>query len=141
MDPVDMVMELAVVDRDTAVAALAEHKEVWIAVDALLTKPMIAGDRFLPPPPVVDNGLTPEQDAICRRGRWLQDQVNVVFSVAHSKTRTPHGQDSQADEAQAPPVELPHHLGQEPPLPLTNESAPDSPERTTQQAQQSAPPQ
>ena len=141
MDPVDMVMELAVVDREKAVAALAEHKEVWIAVDALLTKPMTSGDRFLPPPPVVDNGLTPEQDAMCRRGRWLQDQVNVVFSVAHSKTRTPLGQDSQAGEAQAPPVELPPHPEQPESQPLTNELVSDSPERMTQQAQQSVPPQ
>jgi hypothetical protein len=141
MDPVDMVMELAVVDRETAVAALAQHKEVWVAVDALLTKPMSAGDRFLPAPPVVDDGLTPEQRELCRRGRWLQDQVNVVFSVAHSKTRTPLGQDSQADEVQAPPVELPLHRGQEPPLPLMNGSEQDSPERMTQQGQQSVTPQ
>ena len=94
-----MVMELAVVDRETAVAALAEHKEVWVAVDALLTKPMTAGDRFLPPPPEVDDGLSPEQRELCRRGRWLQDQVNVVFSVAHSKIRTQPDQGSLEHES------------------------------------------
>lgn len=111
MDPVDTVMELAAVDRDTAVAALAQHKEIWVAVDALLTKPMVAGDRFIPPPPTVDNGLTPEQDAICRRGRWLQDQVNVVFSVAHSKIRTlPDEVPQEAPaHAEAPPSS-PEHL-------------------------------
>ena len=89
MDPVETVMELACVDRVAAQEALAEHKEVWLAVDALLARPPVAGDRFLPPPPEIDHGLTPEQEALCRRGRWLQDQVNAVFSVAHSQTQTP----------------------------------------------------
>ncbi len=137
-----MVMELAVVDRETAVAALAEHKEVWVAVDALLTKPMTAGDRFLPPPPEVDDGLSPEQRELCRRGRWLQDQVNVVFSVAHSKVRTLPEPDQSAPEVAAPPVELPlPEPGPAQSPPSTSESAQGSLEQTTQQAPQSASPQ
>ena len=84
----DMVMELANVSREVAEEALAKHKEVWLAVDALMERPVVAGDKFIPPKPKVDTGLTSEQEALCQRGRWLQDQVNVVFSVAHSKTRT-----------------------------------------------------
>lgn len=82
-------MELAGVSRETAEAALAEHTEVWLAVDALLLKPTVAGEKYIPARPVIDTGLTPEQEAMCKRGRWLQDQVNAVYSVAHSKTRPP----------------------------------------------------
>jgi hypothetical protein len=85
----ETVMELANVSREVAEEALAKHKEVWLAVDALMERPVVAGDKFIPPKPKVNTGLTSEQEALCQRGRWLQDQVNVVFSVAHSKTRTP----------------------------------------------------
>jgi len=96
----DMVMELAGVSREVAEEALAKHKEVWLAVDALMERPAVAGDKFIPPKPKVDTGLTSEQEALCQRGRWLQDQVNVVFSVAHSKIR------NQPDLLQA--LEAPH---------------------------------
>ncbi len=142
MDTIEAVMNLAGVDRATAEAALAEHKEVWLAIDSLLTRPTTAGDRFLPPPPTVDNGLTPEQEALCRRGRWLQDQVNVVFSVAHSKIRTLPDQDSQALEDGVPPVELPHqgpdHV-QSPPS--TTESRLGSDEQNSQRDLRSETPQ
>ena len=102
----DMVMELANVSREVAEEALAKHKEVWLAVDALMERPVVAGDKFIPPKPKVDTGLTSEQEALCQRGRWLQDQVNVVFSVAHSKTRTQP--DPLVPEASStPPVEVP----------------------------------
>lgn len=82
-----MVMEFANVTRQVAEDALAQHKEIWLAVDALMIKPMVAGDKYIPEKPKIDTGLTSEQEALCMRGRWLQDQVNAVFSVAHSKTR------------------------------------------------------
>lgn len=91
----ELVMELAGVSREVAEAALATHKEVWIAVDALLPTAPTSGVR---PKPVIDTGLTPEQDALCRRGRWLQDRVNAVCSVAHSKTLRPS--DDQPEAAQ-----------------------------------------
>lgn len=84
----DMVMDLANVSREVAEEALAKHKEVWLAVDALMECHVAAGNKYIPPKPKVNTGLTSEQEALCQKGRWLQDQVNVVFSVAHSKTRT-----------------------------------------------------
>ncbi len=101
----EMIMELAGVTREVAEEALAKHKEVWLAVDALMERPAVAGDKFIPPKPKVDTGLTSEQEALCQRGRWLQDQVNVVFSVAHSKIRTqPDPQAPLEDQHdQAPP--------------------------------------
>lgn len=80
-------MELANVTRAVAEEALAKHKEVWLAVDALMERPAVAGDKYIPPKPSVNTGLTSEQEALCQRGRWLQDQINAVFSVAHSQTQ------------------------------------------------------
>jgi hypothetical protein len=96
----ELIMELAGVDHETATKALAEHKEVWLAVDALLVKPVVSGEKYLPAKPVVVSNLSEEQKALCDRGRWLQDQVNAVFSVAHSQTR-------QVVQPEVESVELP----------------------------------
>ena len=82
-------MQLAGVDEATAARALLEHETVEDAVDALLVKPTVSGEKYIPAKPVIDTGLTPDQEAMCKRGRWLQDQINAVYSVAHSKTRLP----------------------------------------------------
>jgi hypothetical protein len=111
-------MELANVSREVAEEALAKHKEVWLAVDALMECPVAPGTKLIPPKPKVNTGLTSEQEALCQKGRWLQDQINVVFSVAHSKTRNLPLDDlapvAEEQDALAPPpspemaaVELP----------------------------------
>jgi hypothetical protein len=81
-------MKLADVDEATARAALAQYKTPLDAIAALLVKPVVSGEKYIPPPPSVETGMTSEQEERCRKGRWLQDQVNAVFSVAHSKTQT-----------------------------------------------------
>jgi len=99
-------MDLAGVSREVAEEALAKHKEVWLAVDALMERPVVAGDKYIPPKPKVNTGLTSEQEALCERGRWLQDRVNAVFSVAHSKIQTQPVQEEVPEEQgghQAPP--------------------------------------
>lgn len=122
----DIVADLAGVDLVTAAKALAEHKEIWLAVDALMVKPVVSGEKYMPEKPTVDAGLSQDQKAICERGRWLQDQVNSVFSVAHSKIR-------QADQQQVESVDLPlvadlPESGSAPPP----SPQPDSGEKTTQ---------
>jgi hypothetical protein len=82
-------MTLAGVDEATATRALLEYETVEDAVDALMVKPIVSGDAYSRPRPTIDTGMTPEQEERCRKGRWLQDQVNAVFSVAHSQTQTP----------------------------------------------------
>ncbi len=89
-------MELTGCGPVEAANALTEHKEIWLAVDALLTKPVVSGEKYIPKKPVIDTGLTEEQKERCDRGRWLQDQVNAVFSVAHSQTQTQPGQEAPA---------------------------------------------
>lgn len=81
----EMVMELANVTQEVAEEALAKYEEVWLAVDSLIQKPAIASDRYIPEKPKACAHLTSEQKEMCDRGRWLQDKVNAVFSVAHSK--------------------------------------------------------
>lgn len=104
----ELVMELAGVDRPTAEAALAEHKEVWLAVGALMETPTLASDKYLPPKPKVSMDLTSEQKELCDRGRWLQDRINAVFSVAHSKTLPPPDDLPTVPELEEPPsVEIP----------------------------------
>lgn len=89
----DLVMSLAGVSQEVAERALAEHGSVEAALDALIQKPTVAGDTYLPPKPIVNTGLDPEQEARCRKGRWLQDQVNVVVSVAQTQVRSPPEQE------------------------------------------------
>lgn len=99
-------MELAGVSREVAEEALAKHKEVWLAVDALMDCPVVAGNKYIPPKPKVNTGLTSEQEVLCQKGRWLQDRINAVFSVAHSKTRIQSDQEEVAaiqGGTQAPP--------------------------------------
>ena len=133
-----LVAELAGVSLEVAEKALAEHKEVWLAVDALLLRPTTAGDKYIPAKPKIDTGLTPEQEEMCKRGRWLQDQVNVVFSVAHSKIRTQPGSVPETSPSENLPVVLP--LAESSVPAQTSESQPDSREQTAQPAQQSETP-
>ena len=79
-------------------ALMHNDLDVVLAIDSLLTKPVVAGEKYIPKRPTVDPGMTDEQKERCDKGRWLQEQVNAVFSVAHSQTRS----DPPALEAPAP---------------------------------------
>ena len=83
-----LLMSLTGVDEKTAQELLTKYETVEDAVDSFFVKKDAPGDKYLPPKPKVDTGMSEEQRALCERGRWLQDKVNVVFSVAHSKIRT-----------------------------------------------------
>ena len=128
----EVVMELTGCGPREAAAALAEHKEIWLAVDALLPTPVPAGAKHIPARPLVDPGMSEEQKERCDRGRWLQDQVNAVFSVAHSKSQTLPVQ-SAVEAPTSPPQELltapPVSLAQSP---STTSSSPGSVEKSLQ---------
>lgn len=99
MEKIKMIQELTGCRDVVVMSHYMMHKgDVILTIDSLIEKPVCKGDKFIPPPPKIDNGLTPEQQEMCLRGRDLQDKVNVVFSVAHSKTRSP--QDLEAGESQ-----------------------------------------
>ena len=139
---IQMIMSLTGVDEETASAAYLRYETTEDAIDFLLQKPVVSGDKYLPAKRKIDTGLSPEQEERCKRGRWLQDQVNVVFSAAHSKTRTQPDPSSQALEDGVPPVELPpSEQGHEQLSPSTTGSLPGSHEQTTQQVPQFSQPQ
>jgi len=86
MDDATMVQQLTGCSREEAEKSLAQHETVLDAVESLIpANPIVSGAKYIPPKPKVDTGMDPEQQALCERGRWLQDKVNAVFSVAHSK--------------------------------------------------------
>ncbi len=102
----ELVMELTGCSPLEAAQALVEHKEIWLAVDALTKKPECKGDKYIPQKPKINTGMDAEQEERCKKGRWLQDQVNVVFSVAHSKIRTLQDEsDPSASQASQTSVE------------------------------------
>ena len=94
-----MIMTLAGVGVETATTALAEHETLEDAVDALLQKPVVSGDKYIPAKPLRTLEMDPEQEERCRKGRWLQDQVNAVFSVAQTQSKTQPAQLVPEDEA------------------------------------------
>jgi len=86
MNDATMVQQLTGCTCEEAEKAMMEHENVLDAVESLIpANPVISGAKYIPPKPKVDTGMDPEQKALCERGRWLQDKVNVVLSVAHSK--------------------------------------------------------
>jgi hypothetical protein len=87
MDDITMVQKMTGCTREEAEKMLITHETVLDAIEALIpSNPVISGAKYIPPKPKVHHGMDEEQAALCARGRWLQDKVNAVFSVAHSKT-------------------------------------------------------
>ena len=86
MDDATMVQQMTGCSEEEAKNALLNHETVLDAIESLIpANPVNSGAKYIPPKPIVNHGLDEEQAAICARGRWLQDKVNAVFSVAHSK--------------------------------------------------------
>ena len=81
-----MVQQMTGCSEEEAKTALLNHETILDAIESLIpANPVNSGARYIPPKPTIQNGLDEEQAAICAKGRWLQDKVNAVFSVAHSK--------------------------------------------------------
>lgn len=86
MDDATMVQQMTGCSEEEAKTALLNHETVLDAIESLIpANPVNSGAKYIPPKPTIDTGMDEEQAAICARGRWLQDKVNAVFSVAHSK--------------------------------------------------------
>jgi hypothetical protein len=120
------VMSMTAATHEESEAALIKFQTVEDAIDSLLVKPVSSGDKHIPAPPKIDTGLTAEQEARCKKGRWLQDQVNVVFSAAHSKTRTPL--DAEDCLSTAVPPSSPQPVA----VPTLADAPPDVAEKMTQ---------
>lgn len=85
-----MVQQMTGCTREEAEKALVAHETVLDAIESLTPpNPVVSGAKYIPAKPKINTGMDEEQIAMCARGRWLQDKVNAVFSVAHSKTLEP----------------------------------------------------
>ena len=109
MDDATMVQQLTGCSLEEAEKALTDHETVLDAVESLIpVNPVVAGAKYIPPKPKVETGMDPEQQALCERGRWLQDKVNAVFSVAHSKVLPdPLAEQSLSQSVEASAVTIP----------------------------------
>ena len=137
MDAITMVQQMTGCTRDEAEKALIAHESVIDAIAALIPEnPVVSGNKYIPAKPKVETGMDAEQTALCARGRWLQDKVNAVFSVAHSKTPP----DQSAEQSSSQSVEAIVSL---PLAPVVEESvsSQDSLAQTAQPSLQSEQPQ
>lgn len=116
MNDATMVCQLTGCSQEEASRALFNYETVVDAVESLLPPaPVISGSKYIPSKPIVDSGLSPEQKELCERGRWLQDKINAVFSVAHSKTLPLQDDLPEVHEyAQVPPVSPVENSGSSP---------------------------
>ena len=134
-DTIETVMSFTNCSREEAVGSLAIYGgDILKTLDALFLKPVVSGEKYIPPPPKVDNGQDQEQKERCAAGRDLMDKLTVVFSGAHRKIleQTPPASAVSA----GPEVDLVPQSA-----PLTTSPRSDSPAQTTQPYPQSEAPQ
>jgi hypothetical protein len=127
-----MVQQMTGCSEEEAKTALLNHETVLDAIESLIpANPVNSGAKYIPPKPTIQTGMDEEQAAICARGRWLQDKVNAVFSVAHSKILPdPLAQQSSSQSAEVSAVSIPLASIEE------SESSQDSHEQSSQLKQQ-----
>ena len=112
MDPVETVMSFTNCTREDAVGTLAVYGgDILKAADALFQKPVVSGEKHIPPPPKVETGQDQEQKERCAAGRDLMDKLTVVFSGAHRKIleQTPPAsvESAEPEQPQPPQTVLP----------------------------------
>jgi hypothetical protein len=104
------------------------------ASEFLFQKPVVSGEKYIPSAPSIDTGLSDEQRERCERGRWLQNKVNAVFSVAHSKIQPALLAEKSAEKE--PETRQPVQEEQIQ-LPLSSSSSQDYSEKSPLQSSQS----
>jgi hypothetical protein len=82
-----MIQSLASCTTDQAIIALREYGTVEAAVDALLVKTVVAGEKYIPAPRVLHPN-DPEQEERCAKGRILMDKLTAVSSAAQTKIQS-----------------------------------------------------
>jgi len=112
MDPIETVMSFTNCTREDAVGTLAVYGgDILKAADALFQKPVVSGEKHIPPPPKVETGQDQEQKERCAAGRDLMDKLTVVFSGAHRKIleQTPPAsvESAEPEQPQPPQTVLP----------------------------------
>ena len=107
MSEVDQIVLLAGCSREVAEDAFARHKDVILALDELLQTPVCKGTQYIPPPPKIDRLMTPEQEALCKKGRETMDKLNAEQTTAY---RLANRQGSKDAVSTSPSSDPPHAL-------------------------------
>jgi len=97
MTDVDMIQSLAGCTLEQAEISLKEYGSIEAAVDGLLSKPTVSGEKYIVPVPKKIHH-EPEQEERCALGRAMMDKLTAVSSAAHSKIRS--GQSLEGDAVQ-----------------------------------------
>lgn len=85
---VEQVMNLACCSKEDAERALLEtNQSVIDAVDKLLDAPKVRGDKYIPPRPTIDDGLTDEVRNKLKQARELFDLLNAAPRASGTEKR------------------------------------------------------
>lgn len=76
-------MLLAGCSKETAEDAMDRHQDIILALDELLQTPACKGTQYIPPPPKINRMMTPEQEALCKKGRETMDKLNAEQTTAY----------------------------------------------------------
>jgi hypothetical protein len=115
MTDLDMIQSLSGCTLEQAEVSFKEYGSVEAAVDALLSKPTVSGEKYIVPVPKKTHH-DPEQEERCALGRAMMDKLTAVSSAAHSKIRSGQSLEGGAvqqvpqdpsglKDSSAPPVE------------------------------------
>jgi len=127
----DIVADLACCSLQDATRALEVHGSVIAAVDSLLTKPNVSGEKYLQPKERRSH-LDPEQDEMCRKGRELMDRLTVISAYHPQVQRGPSVEEAAMKALQShPSAPAPSER------PSAAEPRQDSPSQTVQPSVQS----
>ena len=103
MTDVDMIQSLTGCTLEQAQTSFNEYGSVEAAVDALLIRPTVSGQKYIVPVPKKIHH-DPEQEERCASGRAIMDKLTAVSSAAHSKIRS--GQSLEGGAVQQVPQDL-----------------------------------
>jgi len=84
---VAMIQSLADCSASDAEKALLEYGNVVAAVDSLLSRTAISGEKHIPQVQRIKHN-DPEQEERCAAGRALMDKLTVVTSAAQTKIQS-----------------------------------------------------
>ena len=130
----DIVADLACCSLEEATCALEVHGSVIAAVDSMLKKPNVSGEKYLQPKERRSH-LDPEQDEMCRKGRELMDRLTVISAYHPQVQRAPSVEEAATKALQSRPS-APAPSAQ----PSGAEPQQDSPSQTVQPSVQSLTP-
>lgn len=83
--------------------------DVLKAIEDNLNVPVISGQKYIPPPPIVDDGLDPEVREKLNEARRLSDLFNASFrnDLLVSPAKTSSAEAAEVPAVEAPAVEVP----------------------------------